>query len=90
MQNRPDAISAFGGDSIQMTKTAEYLRKKGVHVDISLDLAPKLCDYDLVHLMNLTRVKFTHFQLKNAKKYGKPVILSPIYWNTKSAFSSYI
>ena len=90
MQNRPDAFSAMGGDTIQMMKTAEYLRKMDVDVDVSLDLRPDLCGYDLVHLMNITRVEFTYSQLENAKKFKKPVVLSPIYWNTQRALSSYV
>lgn len=89
MQNRPDAFSAIGGDTIQMMKTAEYLRKIGVNVDVSLDLRPDLRDYDLVHLINITRIEFTYSQLENAKKFKKPVFLSPIYWNTRRVLSSY-
>jgi len=90
IQNRPDAFEIFGGDSVQTLKTAEYLRKLGVHVDISLELTPKLDDYDVVHLMNITRVTFTYAQLKNAKKQGKKVVLSPIYWNTKKVMAAYL
>jgi glycosyltransferase involved in cell wall biosynthesis len=90
MQNRPDAFEVFGGDSVQTLKTAEYLKKLGVHVDISLELAPKLDDYDIVHLMNITRVTFTYAQLMNAKKQKKKVVLSPIYWNTRKVVSAYL
>jgi len=89
IQNRPDALEVFGGDSVQMLKTAEYLKKLGAHVDISLELTPNLDDYDVVHLMNITRVTFTYAQLKNAKKQGKKVVLSPIYWNTKKVMAAY-
>lgn len=90
MQSRPDAFTSIGGDTIQMTKTSEYLRKKGVEVDISLELNPDLGDYDIIHLLNITRVKFTYAQLNNAKKHKKRVVLSPIYWNTRQALSSYV
>jgi glycosyltransferase involved in cell wall biosynthesis len=90
MQNRPDAFQVMGGDTIQMMKTAQYLRKLGIHVDISLELVPKLDNYDIIHLMNITRVKFTYAQLINAKKQKKKVVLSPIYWNTRKAFSAYL
>jgi len=89
LQNRPDAFDVFGGDSVQMMKTAEYLRKLGVQVDISLDLAPNVREYDIVHLMNLTRVSFTHAQLRNAKRQKKKVALSPVYWNTGNVISLY-
>jgi len=89
IQNRPDAYEVFGGDSVQMIKTAEFLRKLGVQVDISLKLAPNLDEYEIVHLMNITRVKFTCAQLINAKKQKKKVVLSPIYWNTGEVVSAY-
>jgi len=89
IQNRPDTFQIIGGDTIQMIKTAEYLKKLGVDVDISLQLNPKLDKYDIVHLMNITRVTHTYLQLKNAKKQKKKVVLSPIYWNTKDVVFSY-
>jgi glycosyltransferase involved in cell wall biosynthesis len=90
IQNRPDAFKVFGGDSVQVLKTAEYLRRRNVNVDISLELTPDLSGYDIVHLMNITRVTFTYAQLMNAKRQGKKTVLSPIYWNTKSVMSSYL
>jgi len=90
IQNRPDTFEVFGGDSVQTLKTAEYLKKLGVHADISLELTPKLDDYDIVHLMNITRAAFTYTQLMNAKKQTKKVVLSPVYWNTKKVMSAYI
>jgi glycosyltransferase involved in cell wall biosynthesis len=90
IQNRPDTFEIFGGDSVQTLKTAEHLRKLGVDVDISLELAPTLQNYDIVHLVNVTRVAFTYAQLTNAKKKGKKVLLSPIYWNTKQVMKAYL
>lgn len=81
MQNRIDAFSDSGGDTIQMLKTKEYLEKHGVEVDISLDLRPKLAGYDIVHLFNITRVHETYAQFINAKKQKKHVVVSPIYQN---------
>lgn len=90
IQNRPDAFEVFGGDAVQMIKTAQYLKKLGVQADVSLELSPKLDDYDVVHLMNITRVTFTYTQLMNAKKQKKKAVLSPIYWNTKEVISAYL
>ncbi|MGC9094151.1 MAG: glycosyltransferase [Candidatus Bathyarchaeia archaeon] len=73
-----------------MLKTAEHLRKLGVSVDISLEFTPNLSTYDIVHLMNITRVKHTATQLRNAIRQHKKVVLSPIYWNTKEVSFSYI
>jgi glycosyltransferase involved in cell wall biosynthesis len=79
MQNRVDAFSAPGGDTIQMKKTKEYLEKLGATVDISLDLEPNLSDFDLVHLFNVARIHETYLQFLNAKKQKKPVVVSTIY-----------
>jgi glycosyltransferase involved in cell wall biosynthesis len=90
IQIRPDAFEAVGGDTIQMLKTAEYLRKSGVSVDTSTCLRPDLSAYDAVHLLNITLVKSTFVQLVNAKKQGKKVVLSPIYWSTGRAYTPYL
>jgi len=81
MQNRIDAFSLPGGDTVQMLKTKEYLEKLGVVVDISLDLEPDLRQYDIVHLFNITRVHETYIQYLNAKKQKVPIALSTIYQN---------
>lgn len=80
MQNRINAYSLLGGDTIQMMKTKEELESLGHHVDISLELEPDLSGYDVVHLFNITRVQETFFQIRNAKKQNVPVVLSTIYW----------
>ncbi|MFC1571229.1 glycosyltransferase family 4 protein [Candidatus Margulisiibacteriota bacterium] len=79
MQNRVDAFSAPGGDTIQMKKTKEYLEKLGVEINISLKLDPDLGRYDLVHLFNVTRIHETYMQFVNAKKQKKPVVVSTIF-----------
>ncbi len=80
IQSRKDFYSLAGGDTIQLTKTAEQLKKLGIDVDISLELEPDLSEYDIIHLSNLTRIQETYIQLLNAKKYNKPIVLSTIYW----------
>lgn len=69
-----------GGDTVQIEKTKEQLEKLGVKVDISLELEPDLSEYDLVHLTNVTRIQETYIQMRNAKKQGKKVALSTIFW----------
>lgn len=80
MQIRDNYLTGPGGDTIQLLKTKEYLEKINVDVDISTELEPDLTGYDLVHLFNLTRIQETYLQAKNAKKQGKPIALSTIYW----------
>lgn len=78
-QSRTTLFSVPGGDTIQITKTAEYLRALGVQVDISTALEPDLSEYDLVHLFNLMRPQEVYLQARNAKRQGKKIALSTIY-----------
>ena len=80
MQIRENYLTGPGGDTIQLLKTKEYLEKIGVEADVSTELEPDLSSYDLVHLFNLTRIQETFIQAKNAKKQGKRIALSTIYW----------
>lgn len=79
MQNRADAFTNSGGDTVQMLKTKEELEKLGVEVDISLELEPNLDGYDIVHLFNISRINETWMQCVNAKKQGKKIVVSTIY-----------
>ncbi len=80
-QSRKTLFSVPGGDTVQVLKTAEYLKKLGVKIDISTKLEPDLKGYDLVHIFNLCRPQEAYLQAKNAKKYRKSLVLSPIYVN---------
>jgi glycosyltransferase involved in cell wall biosynthesis len=73
-------FSDKGGDTVQLLRTRESLQSMGVTVDVSTEFEPSLEAYDLVHLFNLKLVESTYLQLLNAKKQGKPVVFSPIYW----------
>lgn len=79
MQGRMGLLEAAGGDRIQVENTAEELRKLGVKVDISTDVDIDASKYDLVHVFQLDWTTETHFMAKNAKKYQKPLVLSPIH-----------
>ena len=80
MQSRKNFFELRGGDTVQLEKTKMELEKLGVEVDFSLDFEPDLSNYDLVHLSNVTRIQETYLHVKNAKKQGKPIVLSTIYW----------
>lgn len=79
MQNRFDAFSVYGGDTAQMLKTKEYLTRLGADVSVSLEPAPDLSGYDIVHLFNITRIHETYAQFKNAKRQKRKIALSTIY-----------
>lgn len=80
MQSRRNFFTLRGGDTVQLEKTKAELEKLGVEVDFSLEFEPDLSSYDLVHLSNVTRIQETYLQVKNAKKHGKKIALSTIYW----------
>jgi len=90
MQNRMDMFKRPGGDGTQLLKTKEYLEKVGITVDLSLDLKPDLKKYDLVHIFHLDAVPDENYiRCLNAKKQGKPVVMSPIYWRVSEVSSRY-
>ncbi len=81
LQSRADLLVLPAGDTVQVLETKRALQALGVDVDHSSELAPDLEGYDVVHLFNLTRVAETAAQCENAIRRGKPVVVSPIYWN---------
>jgi glycosyltransferase involved in cell wall biosynthesis len=78
-QSRTTLFSVPGGDTTQVLKTAEGLRRLGCTVEISTDLHPDLRGFDLVHLFNLMRPQESLPQVLNARRQGRKVALSTIY-----------
>ncbi|MDA1060741.1 MAG: glycosyltransferase [bacterium] len=89
MQCRIDIFTKRGGDTIQMEKPIPFLKDMGVEVTISTQCDMDVTDYDLVHLTGITRVHETYSQLKNAERFKKPVVLTPMY-NSKEDYDFYI
>jgi len=79
MQSRVDLFSRRGGDTVQIEKTAEELRRRGLAVEINCSARLNLSDYDLVHLFNLDWPAQIYLQARNARSQGKPIVLSPIH-----------
>lgn len=66
-----------GGDTIQILKTAEYLRRLGVGVDIRLADEPiDYSGYRLLHFFNIIRPADI---LKHVRASGKPYVVSPVF-----------
>lgn len=66
-----------GGDTIQLHKTAEWLGKLGVMVDIRLaDEDIDYAGFDLIHFFNLMRPADI---LRHAGASGKPYVVSPLF-----------
>ncbi|GKT10717.1 glycosyl transferase [Desulforhabdus sp. TSK] len=77
---RPDFHSYPGGDTVQLHSSAAMLRELGCEVTLSSDpgLDPSL--FDVIHLWHLERCHDTWLLFQMARKSGKPILLSPIYW----------
>jgi glycosyltransferase involved in cell wall biosynthesis len=69
-----------GGDLVQLESTAEALRRLGVTVEFSSDPAADLRAYDMVHVFNFPRFEECVAFMENAKRQGKPVAFSTIFW----------
>ncbi len=79
---RPDAASRFGGDLVQAQKTAAALGRMGVNAWMSTD--GDFRDAEVVHAFNLLTPSWTLSQVESARRRGKPVVLSPVYWRNLS------
>lgn len=85
-QTRANFFERKGGDTIQVLKTKQAIEDNyGDEFEIIIDNDPDidLTDYDLVHIFNLLRPQESLRYVLNAKKQGKPVALSTIYWKSE-------
>jgi glycosyltransferase involved in cell wall biosynthesis len=80
LQNRVDALTKSGGDTTQMLKTQEALVRLGVDAEVAIGAALDLHRYDLVHIFNISTFEECDRLIRAAKDAGKPVALSPIWW----------
>lgn len=76
MITRPNLYSVRGGDTIQIMKTAEYLKKLGVEVDIYTEGTIHYNNYNLLHFFNVIDPEDILGHLYKSKL---PYVLSPIY-----------
>jgi glycosyltransferase involved in cell wall biosynthesis len=83
--SRTTLFSGPGGDTVQILKTAEFLRSMGCEVEISIDPDVDVEGFDILHLFNLTRPQEAYPQAKRAQRQGIPVALSPIYVDYREA-----
>ena len=74
---RSTLFSNKGGDTVQVEKTASYLKKYGI--DTTIRLSNESIEYnsfDLLHFFNITRPADILFHIKAS---GKPYVISPIF-----------
>ena len=69
-----------GGDLVQVRSTAAALRAAGVEVELLSDPRADLGGFDLVHAFNSPWFAETQAFFANARRHGKPVAFSTIYW----------
>ena len=75
--SRATLFSNPGGDTIQVSQTAQHLEALGVEVDIKLtNEAIEYYKYDLIHFFNIIRPADI---LHHTKKTGKPYVVSTIF-----------
>ncbi|MDI6644168.1 MAG: glycosyltransferase [Methanobacteriaceae archaeon] len=86
--SRDNLFDNIGGDTIQILKTREYLERLGLSIDINVPFSTK--KYDLIHFFNTTgRFNDIYNKCKKYKSYGYPIVLSPIYWDSKIIWKYY-
>ncbi|UCH34632.1 MAG: polysaccharide pyruvyl transferase family protein [Armatimonadota bacterium] len=83
MQIRPDWESNPGGDGVQLRGTGVALEDLGVSVAVTTEATPRLDDIDIVHTFNTTRPQEAMEHCVNARRQGKPVVLSTVYWDVR-------
>lgn len=88
---RPDLLTNPGGDTTQILSTREQLERMGLHV--RLLLADPSCaaihraeigKADAVHCFNLLLSYQYESLIHHARSLGKPVLLSPIFWDMEA------
>jgi glycosyltransferase involved in cell wall biosynthesis/GT2 family glycosyltransferase len=79
--SRPDALSAVGGDTVQMLATKAALELRGLQVELSLSPAPSSEGCDLAHIFNLQFAQQAWEQARILAAQGVPTVMSPIFWD---------
>lgn len=80
---RGDYMKNFAGDSMQVIKFAQHLRKKGVEADINNGGILDYSKYDIIHLFNIISLGETYKYYKLAHEHKKTIVVSPLYWSLK-------
>lgn len=84
---RPDWKSSHGGDGVQLVKTMEALQQAhGLEASIATEPSdPALATADIVHIFNIQTAEISLEFAQSAKRQGKPIALSTIYWDLSHA-----
>lgn len=79
MQNRPNAVSQPGGDTVVMQQIAAGLRSRGITVDIDLNGQARVEQYDLAHLFNFATPQITEAYARRCVSAGRPFVVTTMY-----------
>ncbi|GJL53174.1 MAG: hypothetical protein NPIRA02_03060 [Nitrospirales bacterium] len=77
-QNRQNAVSHPGGDTLVMNKLKDGLEQSGIQVDIALGQST-LTSYDLVHLFNFATPEYTEHCAREALQAGIPFVVTTLF-----------
>jgi glycosyltransferase involved in cell wall biosynthesis len=86
-QNRPNADTHPGGDTVVMNSLARELRKLGCDVQIDHSLQAKQSEYDLVHLFNFAIPHVLEKYAKKAYEANVPFIVTSLCEDLPNFFS---
>lgn len=78
----------MGGDMVQVYETRDALKKIGVEATFSCSAGEDLSGYDLVHMFHMNFTWSWNFY-QNAKRQGKPLVISSIFYPTEGAGVSF-
>ncbi|MBI4215688.1 MAG: glycosyltransferase [Parcubacteria group bacterium] len=78
IQTRPDLFKCPAGDTIQILNTQKQLRSLAVSCEIDFNWRKDLSGADIVHIFNTNPPDYSYAYWVNARKQGKPVVLTPI------------
>jgi glycosyltransferase involved in cell wall biosynthesis len=79
--DRVDSHRTPGGDTVQIHQIAEFLERNNFKATIVRELSPRLKQFDLAILFNLTRPFELYVQAQSVLEAGIPYLLFPVYWD---------
>src|SRR5579875_969658 len=79
------AASIPGGHRVQFERTAEALRRLGLHADVVWTDEVRLDGVDVLHGMNT----ISREAIRAARERGVRVAISPIYWSAKYRYDTH-
>ncbi len=90
MQNRANAFSHRGGDTVVMERLASGLRNLGATVDFDTTGQVRLEDYDLVHLFNFATPQVTETYARRCVAAKVPYVVTTMYEDRPMFFNQMI